>query len=218
MCSISPESYRFERSYKASYVVPACAQGEVFASLWIEDAEDMKMVYHGIAKRDHEAIPVHIPAMDIAKDLMQASTLEREGVWICESGIPSEQEIQSARDKRTAYLITCVDAGDKLYAKYGQKGLDQIPDNYKRAVRELREERDWVLGVLRQKSECPGCGTMVAALRNGKPPAYCPQCKSVLNVEAARELKELQASIKAAPKPAVQFKTKEEYQAEQKTE
>lgn len=203
MCSVSPYEYNFQRTYNNNLHIPKCESGKPFASVWIEDGLDNKMVYQGLKKEDREQVPVGIPALQIATDLLVNGELEREGVWICLSGKPTNTEIEKAQDTRMAWLLKCVSDGDKIYARVGSRGLDQIPDFMKRAVTELGEERDWVLSRATPKIECDGCGTMVRTLRDGSAPAYCPSCKSVLNEAKATELaaKAQRITEPAAPKP-----------------
>lgn len=211
MCSVSPEPYRAARSYKSDFVIPACPHGQIFSSLWIEDAVDTKMVYSGLQKADREAIPIDIPAQLIAHDLMQnegIKGLEREGVWICTEGHPTDLQVHTARQRREAELLSRVNDGDKLYARLGQRGLDQIPDYCKRAVVELGETREWVLGKAKAKIQCEGCGTRVEPLGDGSAPAYCPNCHTVINEARATELEAKANRVKQAKEPEAEHEPK----------
>lgn len=207
MCSVSPEEYRASRTYKNDFLIPACIPGSLFSSLWIEDAVDIKMVYSGLQKSDREAIPVDIPAEMIAKDLMDSlgiKGLECEGVWLCKETQPTDAQVGTALHKREQELLKRVNDGDKLYARLGQRGLDQIPDYCKRAVVELGEIREWVLGKAKAKIQCEGCGTRVEPLHDGSSPAYCPNCHTVINETRAQELEAKAARVKEQaeqPKP-----------------
>lgn len=201
MCSVAPTSFKFDRTYRNAMEIPACAPGEVFSSTWIEDAVDYKVVYLGLGKDDKDVTPIPVMALDIAKDLLTNGDLEREGVWICPSSHPTEAEIEKAKDTRAVWLVKCVNDGNALYAKYGDRGIDQIPDFMKRAAKELGESCPWVLTGTTRKYQCEGCGTYVDNLRDGTPPAYCPNCKSVLNPERAAKLQQLDQSVKPATQP-----------------
>ncbi len=201
ICSISPEEYKAQRSYKSDFLIPACKHGDIFSSVWIEDAVDIKMIYSGLQKSDREAIPVDIPAELIARDLMQnvgIKGLEREGVWICKEGQPTDLQVHTAKQRREAELLARVNEGDKIYARLGQRGLDQIPDYDKRAVVELGETREWTLGKAKAKIQCEGCGTRVEPLGDGTAPAYCPNCHTVINEDRAQALEAKAARVKEA--------------------
>lgn len=203
LCSVSPESYRFNRTYRHGFVIPSVPKGEVMSSIWVEDGIDIKNDYSaGTVGHEVNRIPITIQAKDIALDYMQADLLEREGVWICEAGKPTDAEIELAREKRRTFLLSRVEEGNKVYAKMGNRGLDQIPDSHKRAARELGLDSQcaWVVrGVVTapQTVECSGCGTDVRLLKSGQAPAYCPTCKTVLNGELARAL--AQSNVLTAP-------------------
>lgn len=200
MCSVSPDSYRFNRTYRHGFVIPECPKGDIFSSVWIEDGVDIKKDYSaGIDKMDIVNNPFHILAIDIANDYMVAGNLAQEGVWVCESGKPTDEEVEKARDERTKYLTYQVDLGNKVYAQYGARSLDRIDASSKRAAVELGVDGDceWVVGITRKREECIGCGTQVVCLKDGQPPAYCPICKSVLNVERAKLLQKSYAAINA---------------------
>jgi predicted RNA-binding Zn-ribbon protein involved in translation (DUF1610 family) len=193
----------FNRTYRHGFVIPACPKDEIFSSIWIEDGIDIKKDYSaGISKSEVVNNTFVVPAIDVARDYMQSQDLEREGLWICESGQPMDAELEAAKDKRIAYLTTLVDNGNKTYAKFGARGLDKIEESAKKAAVELgiEDQCDWVVAASRKREECTGCGTQVALLKDGAPPAYCPVCKSILNVERAKKLQEAYAQLNGTDK------------------
>lgn len=203
LISISPDKYVIRRtSYGYTVVIPACPKGQPYTEFVVTDQKDTKVLYHGLQAHEIERFPFDIVAEDIVKDVMYNEQLESKGVFALPDGrtIPTQAELAQARDKRAAQLTAWMDEGQRIYSKMGMPGIQHIPDYCKAAVVELGEEDsvEWVFARSTGKTECNVCGFMMKNLSNGKPPAICRECKSILDPERY-EKHNPEAEVKRGP-------------------
>ena len=206
VCSISPEPYSVRRnSYNFEFKIAPCTSGKEYTSATVEDQEDMKVIYHGLQEQDIEKIPFSVPSEVIVRDIFQSEDYEKKGLFVPRGPSPTDEELSTARARRTAWLVSAAEQGDRLFSQFGNSGIQHIPDFCKRAVRELRETRDWVFAPHAGKTECPVCGAQLNNLSSGKAPAICRECHSILDPERAAKHS---TPVQTAPKRSYQRKSK----------
>ena len=195
--SVAPETFRARRpSYNGVFELPAAKPGQ-YSIIKVADHTDHKKFYHDLTNVD--VIDVTITAKEIVADLFQSEQMEEKGCFIPKGEHPTEEELDTARSRRTDYLLKCANIGERLYSQFGTRGIEQIPDFAKRAVLELGEDREWVFSNKKPKFECPGCGEKIPTLSTGELPAICRGCGAILNAKKAAELFPANAST-AKPK------------------
>jgi hypothetical protein len=186
ICSVAPEEFRVARpTYNCFVTIPA-AKPDSYSFTWVTDHEDTKRFYQDL--KTIEYVPFPISAQEIVNDLFKSEQLEEKGCFVAKGDKPTADELSDARGKRTEYLLRCAMEGDKLYSQFGDRGIQFVPDYFKRAVSELGETRPWVFRRAANKTQCGGCGTMVPTLADGTLPAVCMNCKAPINKQLAIEL------------------------------
>lgn len=188
ICSTAPEAFRLERmSYNLSKVLEACFPPTPYTSVWIEDMYDVEVVHIGGAwtsQNDIKKIPILITAKEIVADFFRAEQMQQKGCFV-PVGEPTEQEIETAREARHAWLLSLVDEGQTLFSRKGQAGIQDIPDYYKRAAKELGmtgKELGWIVTGAVRMDECPACAESI------KPGvAICKSCGAILDEAKAKK-------------------------------
>lgn len=115
---------------------------------------------------------------DIARDLVaewSTGYVGQEGgvgpgVWICESGVPSQEEIADARARQTAFFEQLVNAANKHHATNNPGEINEL---HRKAARWLGYENVPWLEAMTQKTlkECPSCFSKVDSRA-----VVCPVC------------------------------------------
>jgi hypothetical protein len=184
ICSVSPETYTFKRSYNWNgLVIPACPKDKPFSSLLVTDQMDDKVVAtdHWAEHSIHTPFPVS--AQTVVTDLFSTSDLiGRKGCFIPKGELPTEEEVTNARLTRRAYLMELVQRGDSEWTRTHR--VDDIPGDCKRAVVEMGiEGKEWMSLAPPAKPpmfDCPVCGE---DLKVGV--AMCKSCGAILDKEKA---------------------------------
>lgn len=122
--------------------------------------------------------------------------------------VPTEQELGEAYAQRQRWLETYIQLGDTEYSR--TKRVDLVPEQCKRAVRELGLRRDYVFTpegpqpVPVQTHECQGCGTKINFLSDNTLPATCRVCHNILDEAKAIKLGLVKPEmVTVAPVPVV---------------
>ena len=197
ICSVSPEKFSVARMTYNCFVDIDAAKPGGYSFTWITDHEDTKRFYEDLTHVSY--VPFPIAAQEIVGDIFKTEQMEEKGCFIPKGEHPTEEELDTARARRTDYLLKCANIGERLYGQFGTRGLEKIPDFAKRAVLELGEDREWVFSNKKPKFECPGCGEKIPTLSTGELPAICRGCGAILNAKKAAELFPANAST-AKPK------------------
>jgi hypothetical protein len=181
ICSICPEEIFLPgRTFNtAGYRIQACPPDKPFSSIVINDMIDEKKIYTEYDWTKAERIPIPIPVEQIIADYFSSEKLAQKGCFVLPAGeIPTEEHIRKAKFARLSWLQMLVQEGDKEYKRNGK--IDQIPDVCKRAVSELRINREWAFQAPGQMIDCPACGE---SLKAGV--AICKSCGAILDREKA---------------------------------
>jgi hypothetical protein len=168
IASVSDQEWVIPRTY-GIFRIPACEKGQPFTVLEVGARTD------AIDLGDNRKLPFAIGARDIAEDLVQE--LERHGVFVCASGVPTEEELHDARTKREAWLRELIQEADMMWAR--GHTYREISDMHRRATMALGVEREWAY-VPGQHMDCPVCGEKIKANV-----AVCKHCRAVLDAERA---------------------------------
>lgn len=148
---------------------------------------------HGKDKGQRYATPTKIPAtvyttcisdtggftwkpsdgMDVAKDIVQLGQMSdytKEGLFISENEIPTEEELQTAEQARVDMLSKRVQDADEAYQVNGgmvtvsvggnSVTRSNIQDGHRAALKELGWTRPWATRNI-QMAECWNCGRSV---------------------------------------------------------
>lgn len=203
VCSIAPESYLIRRAYLNQILIPAKPDGAEYSATVITNCMDHKVFWQTLEEK--EIVDFEVRASDIVRDIMQSEQLEDKGVFALPAGrtTPTEKELATARKKRQDQLIRWALEGDRTYSKFGERGIQHIPDYCKRAVEELGEKRGWVFSASKGKTQCKGCGKSVDLLNDGTEPAICSSCGAPINKALAVEL-----GLWAPPEPQIKRRTR----------
>lgn len=183
ICNTSKETIVLPRRtyHLQGWVIPACPDDKPFTSVVIEDHEDVRVVYTEYDASSAERIPVPVPAQTIVNDYFANEKLRQKGCFFLAAGeIPSQRQIQEARDTRIAFLSNLVEIADKEFMR--SKRIDEIPEFCKNAVRELNLKREWAVVAPPPMQECPACGE---AIKVGV--AICKGCHAILDYAKAKE-------------------------------
>lgn len=212
ICNTSKEMIVLpRRTYNVvGWRIPPCPEDKPFTSIVIDDQMDVKKIYTEYDEDKAEKIPVPVPVNQVIADYFANERLEQRGCFTIDAGqIPSEQQVQKARETRVKWLEMLVNAGDKEYAR--TKRIDEIPDYCKTAVAELHLKREWCITAPPRQQECPACGEVIKA-----DAAICKTCKAILDPEKARAfgLTGSQSVAEAPKKRGRKPKVKDEKEAE----
>lgn len=110
-------------------------------------------------------------ALDAIRDLQD------HGLFVAEGDIPTDAELNVARERRLKFYKYKLQEGDREWAKAPKH--ENIDDVCKRAAKFLGEKRPWAYEV-EAKQDCPFCGDRVRTNV-----ALCPSCKGVLDADKA---------------------------------
>lgn len=196
ICNTSRETIVLpRRTYNVlGWRIPACPEDKPFTSIIIEDQMDVKKIYTEYDENKAEKIPVPVPVSQVIADYFANERLKERGCFVIDAGkIPTEQEVEAARDMRLKWLQMLVEAGDKEYMR--TKRIDEIPDYCKNAVKELHLRREWAITAPPKQMECPACGEVIRANV-----AVCRNCKAILRKDKAAEFGLGEAKTAEVPK------------------
>jgi hypothetical protein len=133
---------------------------------------------------DKRTTPVHISAAELANDLCREINSDggedsNFGVFVAEGEIPSDNELERAREKLAAFYRRLVAGADREWER--SHSYLFINDVERRAAHCLGLEKEWFYQA-RETVECPGCGEKI------KPGvAVCRTCRAILDpIKATR--------------------------------
>jgi len=124
-------------------------------------------------------------ARDIAEDIVKNDDMEKFGCFVAAGMVPTEKELQLSRGRILAFFRYLIQDGDIKWGKPTTR--NEITDLHRKAVQQLKEEREW---VYKQKPEeaqldrCPACGKQ----QEIADPARCWNCKYIINKAKAKKL------------------------------
>lgn len=196
ICNTSKETIVLpRRTYNVlGWRIPPCPEDKPFSSIVIDDQMDVKKVYTEYDENKAEKIPVPVPVAQVVADYTANERLLQRGCFVIDAGqIPTEAQVNMARETRTKWLQMLVEAGDKEYAR--TKRVDEIPDYCKNAVAELHLKREWCITAPKKQKECPACGELI-----NESAAVCKTCKAILDPERAKTFGIAEAGAPEAPK------------------
>lgn len=171
-----PVGKQFDFGY---FEVSACPPSEAYSSLTIEDRRSMKDYGDGRYE------PMSVPGEEIARDL--AESWRDHGVFVSLRDVPSEQELEAARERRLAWFREIYSEAADSWMRYKQYRL--INDRQRDAARELLrvgeipEPPEWLQASGPESGYvmCPACG---GEIRVGV--AVCRHCGAILDEARAR--------------------------------
>jgi hypothetical protein len=190
LCNITEQSWILHRTH-GMFVIPGREAGELFTLTPIGARTG------AIDLGDKRTLEFPISAREIAEDLAREINSDGGeasyfGVFVCEGGDPSEQELAEARERLESFYRTLVAAADKQWER--SHSVVFISDLERRAARELKFEKEWSYEPS-QKIDCPACGEK---LKPGV--AVCRVCGAVLDrAKAAQFGLAVAAARDAAP-------------------
>ena len=206
LVNISDQAFFSNQATLGSYTVPARAAGQayslssVFGRTELFDmGDDRKGEKYWSAKQIAQSvIGEHNPDAD----------LRRFGVFLCQGGRPTEEELRSAQTRQDAFYLEQIQQADLLYSRAPHRP-DSITDVQRRAARALGIDRPWVVKMAAM-SECPACGGTVKAGA-----AVCRHCSVILDEEKAAKFGIVRratnhGSTAASPKDASKATSREE--------
>ncbi len=194
LCSVAPYDIRLERLYGIHLVLQAADPTLGYSSVFITPKVDYKRIYNDLTHID--IVPIDIAPQAIVDDLMVNESLKRQGCFIG-TGIKQEngkevrfakpEEIEDGKNTRREWLMSCVEAGDALFAEKGASGIKEIYNTSKRAAIELgvADGRGWVFQRPEAIQQCPYCGNTLPKLLSGGTVSVCGTCHAILDKEKA---------------------------------
>lgn len=178
ICSIDPIGFpNIRRSYSWALDMPPCPADKPYISKWYDDQMDEKIILKDYWIEHAERIPVPVPVETVVKDIMATEGMTQRGCFIPKADTPTQEELRAARSVRRAYMEACIRAGDTEYARSGR--IDDIPQEFKRYVAELKIEREWAFAA-KETVDCPACSGQI---KYGV--AVCMHCKAILDFSKA---------------------------------
>lgn len=171
-----PVGKQFDFGY---FEVPGCSGLQPYSSLVIEDRRSMKDYGDGRYE------PIKVPGEEIARDL--AETWKDHGVFVSVNKVPTDTELEAARNRRLAWYREIYTEAVDSWTRYKQYRL--INDRQRDAARELlkvgeiAELPEWVQasGPETGRMGCPACG---GEIRYGA--AVCRHCGAILDEPRAQ--------------------------------
>ncbi len=176
--NLTEQNWILHRSY-GTYRVRGCEDGEPYAPTRVEARTTF------MDMGDKRTTPVHISAAELAQDLCREINSDggeesNFGVFVAESEIPSEDELERAHEKLVAFYRRLVAGADREWER--SHSYLFINDVERRAAQYLGLEKDWFYQA-RETVECPGCGEKI------KPGvAVCRICRAILDRSKAASL------------------------------
>lgn len=116
-------------------------------------------------------------AEDVAKDLVSSHI--DTGCFIAAGPKPTEEELQAAETKWQEWCQRKIAEADMDWARTPR--FELISDDARKAAKELRIERPWLVKVRIPAGQCEFCGADLQ--RAGL--AKCPSCQAVLDIDKA---------------------------------
>lgn len=158
-----------------TFTVPACEADEPYAILCIEFGE--AVIDRGDDNKDIKHVNADCIAAELVRIIQDGVDADgmSKGVFVSETEKPGEARLAKEREmfkKFQQYLVSEADTDWRRYAR-----VDLISDAAKRAVADLRLEREWAKGP-DTKVPCKFCGDPV--MPNV---AQCKHCGSILDHE-----------------------------------
>ena len=176
--NLTEQNWILHRSY-GTYRVRGCEDGEPYAPTRVE----ARTAFMDMG--DKRTTPVHISAAELAQDLCREINSDggeesNFGVFVAESEIPSEDELERAHEKLVAFYRRLVAGADREWER--SHSYLFINDVERRAAQYLGLEKEWFYQA-RETVECPGCGEKI------KPGvAVCRTCGAILDRTKAASL------------------------------
>ena len=171
-----PVGKQFDFGY---FEVPGCPASRAYSSMAIEDRRSMKDYGDGRYE------PMRITGEEIARDL--AETWKEHGVFVSSQEVPTEEEVEAARERRLAWYREIYSEAADSWTRYKQYRL--INDRQRDAARELlkvgeiSEAPEWMKASGHETGHmvCPACG---GEIRVGV--AVCRHCGAILDEARAQ--------------------------------
>ncbi len=182
--SIDPEHHLVSKGGYGDFLIPAKPEGERVSPPLVIPGRYPSHMHMGT-----EVFPVHYEdGLVLARDIVgidsqdkglgrNTSNLEWHGVFISMSDKPKPQEIAAAEAKRKQFLERIVSDADR---KHMSGKSPEIDAKERQAAHELHLKKIWSEHPTAMDN-CPACGSSVVP-----GVAVCPQCRAILNEEAAR--------------------------------
>lgn len=183
-----------------SFQIPAAKDGEP-QFLYVKESKFD--VYAGDNRSIRVSVQPYEVARSIVDDHIDGSLLVTKGVaepalfWVV-GEVKNRQhlvtnfreEVHAAAVRQQTWFRVLVEKADDDWQRYRQHKM--VSDLHKHAARALKLDREWLLQeeIDRQLSECPACFVKV----NPKA-AFCFNCKTILNVEAAAKFTQVGQTI-----------------------
>lgn len=176
--NLTEQSWILHRSF-GTYMVRGCQGDEAYALTCVQGRTAF------LDLGDKRTTPIHISAHELAHDLCREINSDggedsNLGVFVAENEIPTEQELERAREKLAAFYRRLVAGADREWER--SHSYLFINDVERRAAKYLGLEKDWFYQA-RETVECPGCGEKI------KPGvAVCRTCRAILDPAKAANL------------------------------
>lgn len=177
ICNISDQSWLLHRTH-GTFAIAACEPGQDYALTPISSRRGR------IDLGDKRTLDFPITAREIADDLAREINSDggegsNFGVFVCDGGVPTDEEQLEAQDRLASFYGRLVSAADQQWERTHNVVL--ISDLDRRAARALKLEKEWCYEP-QQRMKCPACGEK---LKPGV--AVCRVCRAVLNQEKAAQ-------------------------------